>query len=380
MHHGRRSSARVHRRRRVRGFSRARPRYARRGQAGRLRRARPRRAHDSGRRAARDPRGHDGGRRADRVRSRSRRSSQRDREAALRRLALACAAASLPACAGAPHVEDASLQAELETLVTAAAPHEIAVACRDLATGAEWLVSPDESFHAASTMKIAVLIELWRQAEAGEIALDREVRLENSFASIVDGSPFALDPADDSDSELYTRIGTEVPLRELARRMIVRSSNLATNTLIALVGPARVQSTIESLGTTHMRVLRGVEDGKAYQAGLSNSVTARDLMLLLAALAEGRALSAAGTREAIEILAGQELSTMIPAGLPPGTRVAHKTGDITGIRHDAAIVFPQDGSPYVLVILTRGYDDHADADRAGATIARAVHSHLTGAP
>lgn len=259
-------------------------------------------------------------------------------------------------------------------IVEAARPREVSVAWQPLNGARPAFVGEDVIMHAASTMKIAVLIEVLRQAESGRLDLDAGVPVVNRFHSIVDGSEFALDPADDEDPELYAHLGRTIALRELARRMIVRSSNLSTNILIELVTPRAVQATIEELGTTHMKVVRGVEDQKAYDAGISNVTTARDLMILLRAMAQGAAFERDASRDlAFQILAAQEFNDMIPAGLPPGTKVLHKTGDITRIRHDAAIVYPEDhASAYVLVVLTRGFDDPAEATAIVARISREV--------
>ena len=257
---------------------------------------------------------------------------------------------------------------------------EIAVAYRDLVRGEEVSIRGDLVVHAASTMKVPVMLEVYRQADAGERPLHAEVPVKNTFRSIVDGSSYELDKGDDSDAELYTAVGETRTVEELTRRMITRSSNLATNLLIELVDAKRVQKTIESLGTEHMQVLRGVEDTLAYRAGRSNTATANDLMRLLTAIAEGRAARPESCDAMLDVLAAQEFNDSIPAGLPEGTRVCHKTGWITGIRHDAALVYPNNGPPYVLVVLTRGFADPAKASAVMADIARLVHRHVVGSP
>lgn len=251
---------------------------------------------------------------------------------------------------------------------------EVFVSCTSLPPSAAWSYAHrgDEVVHAASTMKVPVLVALHRAAHLGQLSLDDPLVVRNEFASIVDGSPYSLSPGDDSDPELYARIGAPLPLHELARRMIVRSSNLATNLLVAHLGAENIQSTIEELGVTHMRVLRGVEDDKAFAAGLSNTATANDLARLMATIADGRAVSADHSASMLAILEAQEFNELIPAGLPPGTRVAHKTGSITGIVHDAAIVFPEGRAPYVLVVLTRGFEDPARAAEAIRAVAGAA--------
>ena len=255
----------------------------------------------------------------------------------------------------------------------------VAVAYRDLATPDTLYLGADTSFHAASTMKVPVLVELFRAAERGAVRLDDSLLLVNRFASIVDGSPYELGTGDDSDSSLYARVGTRVPVRELAERMIVRSSNLATNALIPLVGGDAVTRTMRALGASRIVVRRGVEDGPAYARGLSNTTTARDLAIVLAAIERGTAASRASCDSIRAILLRQEFNREIPAGLPPGTRVAHKTGSITATLHDAAIVYPPGRAPYVLVVLTGGIADARVARALIADVARLVHAHATGA-
>jgi beta-lactamase class A len=208
------------------------------------------------------------------------------------------------------------------------------------------------------------------------LRLDQGILLVNQFGSIVDGSPYSLDPADDSDSSLYARVGERVPIHELIDRMITRSSNLATNAVIALVGPENANATAHRLGATRMNVLRGVEDTKAYEAGRNNTTTARDLAALLAALERGEAATAASTDSMRSILSRQEFNDRIPAGLPPGTRVAHKTGEITAVAHDAAIIYLAGRAPYVLVVLTRGVRDAKVSASLAADISRLVYEYV----
>jgi beta-lactamase class A len=248
----------------------------------------------------------------------------------------------------------------------------IGLVFRDLQTGETLSVNPDRRFHAASTMKVPVLIELARRIDAGDGAWSDSIVVTNRFNSIVDGSSFRLDLADDSDSSLYALEGTSLPVEALARLMITRSSNLATNLLIARVGPERVNATAHRLGADSIQVRRGVEDQKAYDRGLNNTTTARDLATLLAAIADGNAASSVGTDQMLKLLLAQEFNDGIPAGLPTGTRVAHKTGEITGISHDAALVYPAGRKPYVLVILTKGYANRRDAMRLMMDVSKMI--------
>lgn len=253
----------------------------------------------------------------------------------------------------------------------------VGVAYVDLETGDRLSLAPDSAFHAASTMKIPVMIEVLRRSQQGAFSLDQAVLMINQFRSLADGSPFSLDAADDGDSTLYQRIGQRVPIRELLRLMITRSSNFATNELIELVGAANVTAAARSLGATRTHVLRGVEDQKAFDAGMINTTTAGDLATLLLAIENGQVLSPSSSALMRDILLAQEFNEKIPAGLPPGTRVAHKTGEITAVSHDAAIVYPTGRKPFVLTVLTRGISDGKASSALIADISRLVYEFAT---
>jgi beta-lactamase class A len=256
---------------------------------------------------------------------------------------------------------------------------QVAVSYRSLGAPDSLDINADVDFHAASTMKVPVMIEVLRAVDAGRLGLDQGILLVNRFHSIIDGSPYELDPGEDSDASVYGLIGSRVLVRDLLERMIVRSSNLATNTLIALVGAAQSDSTAHALGAMHMRVLRGVEDGKAFAVGMNNTTTSADLAALLTHVERGDALSPGSARLMKEVLLRQEFNEAIPAGVPVGTPVAHKTGSITGVLHDAAIVYPPRRAAYVLVVLTRAIPDPKVAEGLITDISRMVWAHAVPA-
>jgi beta-lactamase class A len=161
-------------------------------------------------------------------------------------------------------------------------------------------------------------------------------------------------------------------LRALCEAMITVSSNLAANNLIATLGAGNIQTTVERLGAGGMQIVRGVEDHRAFDAGLNNTTDALGLMTLLSKLGRGEVVSPAASAEMIAILKRQTLNDAIPAGLPPGTVVAHKTGTITKIHHDAGIVYGK--QPYVLVVLVRGIDDQKISAKLIADITRVVNT------
>ena len=287
---------------------------------------------------------------------------------------------SLPLCGVTAAADDRKradvARAKLNELIQKSGAETVGVAFHDLASGTEILINEDASLHAASTMKVPVMMELYRQAAAGKFSLDDRIVIKNDFVSIADGSRYAISAGDDSEPSFYRRIGETETLRELMRLMIVMSSNLATNILIEKVGAENVMQLMRELGAERIQVRRGVEDSKAYERGLNNTTTARDLMLLLRAMAEGRVVSKAASEEMIRVMAGQQFNEGIPAGVPPQAKVAHKTGSITRIYHDAAILYPPGRKPYVLVVLTRGLDDQKRAHQLAADISRLLYEFV----
>ena len=262
-----------------------------------------------------------------------------------------------------------TLESKVRSLI-AASGAEVAVAYRSLDGKSELLIDPDKTFHAASTMKVPVMIELFRQVEAGTLKLDDPLPIRNEFRSIVDGSPYKLSEGDDSDLEVYATVGKTMTLRRLNELMITVSSNFATNLLIEKLGAEKIRATVTKLGADGMMVLRGVEDSKAFEKGMNNATTARALLVLFEKIGQSKAVGAAADKEMLEVLKRQKFNDGIPAGLPKGTPVAHKTGTITRIHHDAGIVLGP--KPYVLVILVRGIQDQKVSGPLMAAISQAV--------
>ena len=253
----------------------------------------------------------------------------------------------------------------------------ISVAFRDLVTGEEIMINESETFHAASTMKTPVLIEVFKQAKEGKLSLSDSIRIRNEFQSIVDGSMYSLNPADDSEQKMYGLVGKKKALKDLVNDMIIYSSNLATNTVIELVGAKNVMNTMRELGANHIQVLRGVEDGKAFEKGLNNTTTAFDLLVIFEAMAKGKAVSPGASQQMIDILLHQQFNKMIPARLPTTLKVAHKTGNITGVLHDSGIVFLPNGHSYVLVLLSKNIDNEETATNLLAGISEMVYKYVS---
>jgi beta-lactamase class A len=276
----------------------------------------------------------------------------------------------------AERAADPAVLADTVGALIAASGAEVGVYYRSLGPGEDSLaLNADLRMHAASTMKVPVMMRLFLDQAEGLRSLDDSVEVTRTFRSIVDTSHFELPMESDSDTTYYGRVGERVPLRDLVERMITWSSNLATNIVIQEAGAERVTTMLREMGADSMEVLRGVEDTKAFEAGLSNTTTARDLALVMAQVAQGERFSPEQRSEMLAILERQHFRENIPAGVPEGTRVANKTGWITAHNHDAAVVFPPDAPPYVLAVMVRGIEEQERAAALVADISRLVWTH-----
>jgi beta-lactamase class A len=257
-------------------------------------------------------------------------------------------------------------------------PGEYALAALHLPSGDTLLINEREMFHAASTMKTPVMIEIFRQVAEGKIRLDDTIMVKNEFFSIVDGSSYQLTPSDDSDDEVYQKIGTGQTIDYLLFHMITRSSNLATNLLMQLADGKQVTATMRILGAPSIQVMRGVEDSKAYRQGLNNETSAYDLLKIFEQIALGKAVNRDASQQMVNILLQQFYKDLIPARLPEGTRVAHKTGWITGVHHDSGIIFLPGGGQLVLVLLSKKATDEIATKQMLASTARMVFDFYSG--
>lgn len=272
------------------------------------------------------------------------------------------------------------LQARLDSAVQASGAEVVGVYYRSLGEGGDSAtLDADVRMHAASTMKVPVMQRLFLDDQEGIRDLDSTLPVKRTFRSIVDGSPYDLPPESDSDTTFYGQVGGEATIRDMVDRMITWSSNLATNILIEVAEPARIEAMLAEMGADSMSVLRGVEDLEAFEAGLSNSTTARGLGATMAGIVESDLFTEESRGEMLEILSRQHFADGIPAGVPDGVRVANKTGWITGINHDAAIVFPPDAPPYVLVVMVRGHPAEDQGEAMTAELSRIVWEHHIGA-
>lgn len=254
---------------------------------------------------------------------------------------------------------------------------DLGISFYDYETTIQWAYNADTYFHAASTMKLAVLLGVFRQIDRGELSLEAPVHVRNRFTSIVNQQPFMLELGRDADPNVYSNLGKMMTVRDLAYWMITTSSNLATNLLVEIIGVATVQRAMDELEIHGVRVLRGVEDQAAFDAGLNNEVTANGLLRLLRLICEEKAYSQKSSKQMLEIMLEQQFKSGIPAGLPKAARVAHKTGNISTVHHDAGIVYLEGRKPYVLVVLTK-FDHKTGRTGAVGEVSRDIYSTLAG--
>jgi beta-lactamase class A len=270
-----------------------------------------------------------------------------------------------------------ALSDHLRNLIEASDAETVSIAAHRVSGSAGVMIDPDRSYHPASIFKLCVMIEVHRQVRLGRLRLDDPVRVTNEFRSIADGSHYSLRAEDDSEKALYEVIGSYLPRLELVWRMISASSNLATNILMEDLDAGEITGFMRELGADGIIVRRGVEDYRAYRLGLNNAANARALAQVLLRLARGEVVTAEDSDEMISALSTQQFNQMIPAKLPVGVRVAHKTGWTADFHHDAGIVYPPTGEPFVVCILTKGFDESRDAEahELVAVLARTIYDH-----
>jgi beta-lactamase class A len=135
---------------------------------------------------------------------------------------------------------------------------------------------------------------------------------------------------------------------------------------------------MKSYGLNKIKVLRGVEDIKAFELGLNNTVNAIDLMNLYKLIGKREILSEEVCDEMIKILSDQKFNDKIPRYLPENVKVAHKTGNITGVEHDNGIIFLPDGRKYVLVILSKNLEDNERGKETIGKISKIIYEYFDG--
>lgn len=268
----------------------------------------------------------------------------------------------------------------IEAAVVKSGAQAIAVGVHDTATNAELHYESERWFHAASTIKVAILLAVFGEIHRGRLAPQSRLHVRNRFLSAYDGSPFRVQADRDADADVHEAIGKTMRVNELALHMIATSSNLATNLLLDLLGLESVQRTVEHFGLGGLDIRRGVEDEKAFEHGIVNRVTADGLVSLLRLIAEERAYTPELSRQMLDILHQQEFRKGIPARLPGEVRVAHKTGDISTVAHDAGVVYAPGAKPYIVAILTEWKPDVGGRSATIAAISHDIYLALRSGP
>tara|TARA_B110000263_G_scaffold7095_1_gene6068 strand:- start:1353 stop:2234 length:882 start_codon:yes stop_codon:yes gene_type:complete len=251
-----------------------------------------------------------------------------------------------------------------------------ALAFKNLDDGKEILINENEIFHAASTIKTPVMIEFYRQLHQGKLSLKDTLQIKNEFKSIVDGSMYKLSEFDDSDKNTYNKLGQYYSINNLIYEMITISSNFATNILIEYIGANNVTKSMKEIGALNIDVLRGVEDIKAFELGLNNTTSAKDLLIIYEKLAKGKIIDNESSAIMIDILKDQKYDDIIPKYLPKNIEIANKTGMITGVHHDSGIVFLKNGRKYVIVLLSKNMSDMESGTEMMARISELIYKTL----
>ncbi|MDE3001405.1 MAG: class A beta-lactamase-related serine hydrolase [Gemmatimonadota bacterium] len=273
----------------------------------------------------------------------------------------------------------------------------VGVSARHLETGREIQHNADDVFFTASTLKVPVLVELYRQVDRGIVDLDRRVELTDELR------------VPESGILKEMTAGINPSLHDLAMLMIIISDNTATDILYDLVGGDNLNNTTRDLGLHKTRIPMTVRqllfsvvgldpenagdtydlcaerlfneayvrDAAGYDPERSDVSSPGDMCRLLELLYSGEILSPASTEGALDILKRQQLRTVIPYALPVGTTVAHKTGFYLGVRADAGIVYSPTG-PYTIAIMAKHVTsrDRMAFDLSLAALSRVVYDAL----
>lgn len=271
------------------------------------------------------------------------------------------------------------LRDRIRLIAESAGAEAVAVAVYDFEHVIAWTMQGERWFHAASTIKVPVLLGVYDAIEQGRLQPYSRVHVRNRFLSVVGGRPFSVAPGRDANTVVHAAIGKMMTVHELAEHMIVTSSNLATNLLIDLVGIDSIRATLRSLSLTGIDLQRCIEDDAGWGANINNRITAEGYGQALRLIAERKAISQAASDAMLEILHDQRFRGGIPAGVPDAARVANKTGEMSTVAHDGGIVYLDDRQPYVVVILTQWHPDADNRRHTIASISRAVYEHVSTA-
>jgi beta-lactamase class A len=275
------------------------------------------------------------------------------------------------------HNKTDALRQECERFLRESKAAAFAVTLHDYETGLHLSINGGRPFHAASTIKVAILLAIGKAIDEKSIRPNDTLHIRNRFHSAIDRTPFRIDAESDGYPQLHKLIGRTAKISDLTEWMIVSSSNLATNLLLDYITVEQAQRVLGEAGVSGVELRRGVDDTKAHDQSFNNETTADGLVQLFATL-RGDFLSKPSRDMAINILLQQRFNSMIPAPLPSHASVAHKTGEISTACHDAGIVYLPEREPYILVVLTEVPADSNGRRETIAKISETIFQSLTG--
>ena len=272
------------------------------------------------------------------------------------------------------------LHSRLHEIASTLSDGALGVSVFDYLSGCAWQYGGGRWFHAASTIKVAILAAVFDAIDAGRFTPESRVHVRNHFLSATDGLPFRVQASRDANAEVYEAIGRTMRVGDLARHMIASSSNLATNLLLDVTSLEAARRALSTRGVLGVDLQRGVEDDRAFHAGCSNLVTADGLVRLLRVIRDGAGFTEASSQAMLGMLFDQRFAGAIGPGLPEAiravARVAHKTGDISTASHDAGLVFLPGRPPYAIALLAESAGDAADRTAALTAASRAVYEAI----
>jgi beta-lactamase class A len=275
------------------------------------------------------------------------------------------------------------LRSRLQEIASTLPDGALGVSVFDYLSGCAWDYDGGRWFHAASTIKMAIMAAVFDAIDAGRFTPESRVHVRNYFSGAIDGLPFRVQASRDANAEVYAAIGRTMRIGELVRHMIGSSSNLATNLLLDVTGLEAAKRALAGRGVAGLDLQRGVEDDRAFQAGCNNLVTADGLVRLLRVIRDGEGFTEASSQAMLELLVDQRFAGAIAPGLPEAVRavarVAHKTGDISTASHDAGLVFLPGRPPYAIVLLAESAGDASERTAALVAASRAVYEAVAAA-
>lgn len=235
------------------------------------------------------------------------------------------------------------------------------VAVKDLQTGHSAFLNADASFPSASLVKLPIMVEFYRQRALGAVSPD-------------DVMTVGPDDVEDDGVNTIGDVDSQVSTGQALQLMITISDNVAANTLATKLGRGQINQTLAALGfaTTRMHTW---DEGDPIPPDGDNYTTPLDMLKLLELIAAGRAVDAQSSREMLDLLLADEINDRLPAGLPPNTPIAHKTGNLAGALHDAAIVYSPKGA-YAIVVMSNNVEDEDAAIASFANISAAAYKYL----